>query len=144
MEFGTQQRIDVGRRIKGARQANDLTAQQLAKLAGLSPGYLSEVERGLSAVSSEKLARIARVLQVTVDYLLEGPRETPKAEDEVRIPAALSAAAEQLRLSHKATLRLLQGKESLVAKRSAAHDADWALQDWVRFYKKVKDYLPND
>ena len=141
MPPANQDRIEVGRRIKQLRNAQGLTVQELATKSGVSPGYISEVERGLSAVSVDKLSQIAAGLGVGVDFLLHEQPEVSK-QGVVGLPAALSAAAERLNLSHRATLTLLQGKLSLTARRSQAESAEWDVDDWLRFYEQVKDYLP--
>jgi transcriptional regulator with XRE-family HTH domain len=135
-------RVEVGRRIKRLRQSQELTAAELAKRAGVSAGYLSEVERGLSAVSIDKLRQISEGLGVTVDGLLGDSPTESSGEAVVEIPAALSAAAEQLNLSHRATLTLLQGQRSLTARRSRSEASEWSVQDWIRFHEQVKAYLP--
>jgi transcriptional regulator with XRE-family HTH domain len=108
----------------------------------VSAGHVSEIERGKSAVSWEKLVQIAEALKVGVTALVEGTDEELK-QQEVRIPAALSAAAERLNLSHRATLALLQGKLSLTARRSQSEEIEWSTDDWVRFYSQVKEFLPD-
>ena len=135
-------RIEVGKRIKRLRQAQDLTGHDLAKRSNISAGYLSEVERGLSAVSVDKLKQVAEGLGVGVDVLLGD--HSPEVQDQsvVQIPAALSAAAEQLNLSHRATLTLFQGQRSLLARRSKSEHSEWDVEQWVKFYEQVKDYLP--
>jgi transcriptional regulator with XRE-family HTH domain len=135
-------RAEVGRRIKQLRQSQTLTVQDLAKRSSVSAGYLSEIERGLSAVSVDKLMQIAEGLGVGVDTLLgEAPEGVP-GQNVVQIPAALSLAAEQLNLSHRATLALLQGQRSLMARRSRSDHGEWGVEEWLRFYEQVKDYLP--
>ena len=60
-------------RIKSLRKKDKLTLDQLAEQAGLSKSYLWELEnKDLPRPSGEKLAGLARVLNVTVDYLLGG------------------------------------------------------------------------
>lgn len=134
------QRLEVGRRIKRLRQAQDITGQELAKRSNISAGYLSELERGLSAVSVDKLKQVAEGLGVGVDVLLGDSQ----AEDQnvVQIPAALSSAADQLNLSYRATLALFQGQRSLLARRSKSEQSEWDVDQWVKFYEQVKDYLP--
>jgi len=133
------ERGEIGRRIRVLRKSRDLSIQRLAELAGISPGYLSEVERGSSAPSGEKLARIASELGVSTDYLLTGVTSTTAP---VQVPAGLAAAAEQLNLTYAQTIRLLAGKRSLVARRSSGEqEDDWAKADWIEFYKKVSPYL---
>lgn len=138
-----QQRAEVGRRIKRLRHAQDLTVHDLAKRSTISAGYLSEVERGMSAVSIDKLKQIAVGLGVGVDALLDDSQQEYPGQNVVQIPAALSAAAEQLNLSYRATLALFQGKKSLLAKRSNSDEAEWDINEWVKFYKQVKNYLPD-
>lgn len=137
-------RAELGKRIKDLREKRDMNAQRVAKLAEMSPGYLSEVERGLSAISFEKLVRLAEVLGVSVGYFEGDQPEAAQPGSEVRIPAALSKAAEKLELSYRATLSLLEGKESLVARRSKSREKEWTVDEWVEFYESVKDYLPDD
>lgn len=142
MESERPDRVEVGQRIKRLRMAQKLTVQELAKRGGVSPGYLSEVERGLSAVSVDKLTQIASGLGVGVDVLLG--EETPSASKGiVQIPAALSTAADQLNLSHRATLTLLRGQRTLTARRSDAETDEWSVQQWLTFYEQVKEYLPD-
>jgi transcriptional regulator with XRE-family HTH domain len=120
--------------------ARGITGQKLALMAEISPAYLSEVERGQSEISSEKLLRIAQSLGVNVQSLLEETQE-PQESSQVVIPAALQEAAEELELSFKNTVRLLQGRQSLAARRSSGKDLEWKKSDWISFYTSVKEYL---
>jgi len=113
--------------------------QELAKRSKVSAGYLSEVERGLSAISIDKLMQIAEGLGTGVEALLDEGYEGAAEGDFVRIPTALSAAADRLNLSHRATLRLLQGRMSLTARRSRSDEPEWGVEDWLRFHDQVKD-----
>lgn len=133
---------EIGRRIKRLRVSKELTVQQLAARAGVSAGYISEVERGLSAISVDKLMRIAHGLEASIETLINSLPAGPLTHPEITIPIALSEAADQLRLSHRATLTLLQGQRSLTARRSNSQPDEWDVQQWVQFYKQVKTYLP--
>lgn len=106
----------------------------------MSPGYLSEVERGHSAISGEKLARLAQELGSTADYLLSGRTDQPDSSA-IHIPSGLSEAAKVLDLTYAQTLRLLAGKQSLVAHRSTKVEQEWTKDNWIDFYRKVKPYL---
>ena len=86
--------------------------------------------------------QIAEGLGIGVDALLDETPDVSAGKEVVRIPAALSDAAEQLNLSHRATLTLLQGKMSLTARRSQSEAAEWSVDDWIRFHEQVKHYLP--
>jgi transcriptional regulator with XRE-family HTH domain len=53
----------IGTAIRTAREAKDIGLRQLAALVGLSPTYLSHVERGLCSVpTAERIADIAAAL----------------------------------------------------------------------------------
>jgi transcriptional regulator with XRE-family HTH domain len=71
-------------RIKALRKNAKLTLDQLAPQAGLSKSYLWELEnRDLPRPSGEKLAGLAKALNVTVDYLLGGdPAENLEAAED--------------------------------------------------------------
>jgi transcriptional regulator with XRE-family HTH domain len=118
-----------------------MTAKELAAHADISPSYLSEVERGASAIAGEKLFRISRHLRVSLSFLLEGRGDPSQRTDEIRIPTALAEAAEQLKLSYSTTVRLLQGKQSLAARRSSIADKVWQVGDWIDFHRRVKEYI---
>jgi transcriptional regulator with XRE-family HTH domain len=71
-------------RIKSLRKKEKLTLDQLAEQAGLSKSYLWELEnKDLPRPSGEKLAGVAKALNVTVDYLLGGdPAENLEAAED--------------------------------------------------------------
>lgn len=58
----------VGREVKDLRKASDVTLGQLAKATGLSQGYLSQIERGISSPSVKALHSISRALGVTISW----------------------------------------------------------------------------
>jgi DNA-binding XRE family transcriptional regulator len=59
-------RESVGRELREERLASGRRLIDVAREAGVSPQYLSEVERGLKDPSSELLAAIAGALGLTV------------------------------------------------------------------------------
>jgi transcriptional regulator with XRE-family HTH domain len=135
-------RVELGRRIKEKR--GEMTAKALAEKAGISASYLSEVERGVSAISSEKLLSLARHLGVGVEYLLEGEENATHniGPQDVQIPAALSEAAESLDLSFYQTLRLLQARKTLRARRTSSEvESELNKEGWVKFFQRVKDFM---
>jgi len=56
--------------LRSARVAQGRTLSQVALRAGISLGYLSEVERGVKEVSSEMLASICGALGVPLSHVL--------------------------------------------------------------------------
>ncbi len=64
--------IDVrhlGDYIREQRSASDISLRQLAKLAGVSNPYLSQIERGLRKPSAEILQQIAKGLRISAEAL---------------------------------------------------------------------------
>jgi transcriptional regulator with XRE-family HTH domain len=91
-----------------------MNQDRLAELAGLSKGFLSDVENGKRNIGSENLLKIANVLGASVDYLLRGDVAEPAKADPVVIPSELSQAAGELELSYAATIELLEAHRSIV------------------------------
>jgi transcriptional regulator with XRE-family HTH domain len=60
----------LGRRLRALRTDRDETLAQTAERAGISPQYLSEVERGRKEASSEMIAALAGALGVSVAGLM--------------------------------------------------------------------------
>ena len=58
-------------RVKKIREAQGLTQQQLAKLAGVTQPYLHDLEKGNRGARPETWARIAEALGVKVEELRE-------------------------------------------------------------------------
>ena len=56
----------LGRRLRVLRQEQQETLSETATRAGISPQYLSEIERGLKEPSSEMIAAVAGALEVTL------------------------------------------------------------------------------
>jgi transcriptional regulator with XRE-family HTH domain len=62
----------LGNRLRSLRTDRDETLAQTAERAGISPQYLSEIERGRKEASSEMIAALAGALGVTVADLMTG------------------------------------------------------------------------
>jgi transcriptional regulator with XRE-family HTH domain len=62
----------LGRRLRALRQDQQETLSETAARAGLSPQYLSEIERGRKEPSSEMIAALAGALGLTVADLMAG------------------------------------------------------------------------
>lgn len=64
--------MEVGRRVRRARESAGLTQERFAELVGISPQNVSCVERGLAGVSLTVLRRMCQILSVPSDTLLMG------------------------------------------------------------------------
>ena len=60
----------VGQRIKAAREARNLTQEELAALVNLSTTHVSVIERGLKVTKLDTFVAIANALDVSADSLL--------------------------------------------------------------------------
>lgn len=60
----------VGQRIKAAREAKNLTQEELAALVNLSTTHVSVIERGLKVTKLDTFVAIANALDVSADVLL--------------------------------------------------------------------------
>jgi transcriptional regulator with XRE-family HTH domain len=60
---------DVGDYIREQRRAAQVSLRQLARLAGVSNPYLSQIERGLRKPSAEILQQIAKGLRISAEQL---------------------------------------------------------------------------
>ena len=65
----------LGSRLRTLRTDRDETLAQTAERAGISPQYLSEIERGRKEASSEMIAALAGALGITVADLMTGAAE---------------------------------------------------------------------
>src|SRR5690606_27806137 len=67
-------------KVRSLRKSADMTLDSLAEATGISKSYLWEIENRKVPIkpSAEKLAAIAAVFNVTIDYLLEEDVEEPQ------------------------------------------------------------------
>ena len=80
----------LGTRLRALRTDRDETLAQTADRAGISPQYLSEVERGRKEPSSEMIAALAGALDTTLADLTRAVTEDLRR---AAPPVALAMAA---------------------------------------------------
>ncbi len=61
----------IGARIKSLRTAKQYTLKQVSEETGLSMGFLSQVERGISSVAIDSLAKISKCLGTTLSSFFD-------------------------------------------------------------------------
>jgi transcriptional regulator with XRE-family HTH domain len=66
-----QDTIKIGARLRSARMARELTLEEVAKRAGVSKGFLSQLERDATAASVATLNRICGALEIRLGSLFE-------------------------------------------------------------------------
>lgn len=79
--------VNLGLRLRTARQKSGMTLRELARQLSVSPSFLSQIENGKSQPSVATLYSMAQTLGVSIDHLFEGT-ETPAEEVEAKVLAA--------------------------------------------------------
>lgn len=84
---------DIGEYIRQQRNNAKISLRQLAKLAGVSNPYLSQIERGVRKPSAEILQQIAKGLRISAEalYVQAGILDLPTGGP---VPDAIRAATE--------------------------------------------------
>src|SRR5215210_8959044 len=113
----TAARSQVGDFIREQRSAAKVSLRELARTAGVSNPYLSQVERGLRKPSAEILASIARGLKISAESLYEQAGILDRRSGSPDTVAAIRAD-EALSERHKAVL--LELYETYVREHKAA------------------------
>lgn len=68
----------LGNRIKSLRLTKGATQENFAEYMDVSVGYISQMERGITKISLERLACISEYLDCDMAYLLEGVNANDK------------------------------------------------------------------
>lgn len=134
----------VGDRIRERRVELKFTQEELAVKAGISKGFLSDVETGKRNISAETLLDLTRVLGMSLDAVMKEEDIQPSTGEngEVQIPAPLVELARRENLTFVQALMLLDMQRQIIAHRSL-REKEIGLDevDWPKFYGKVKDFL---
>lgn len=69
---------DIGNKIKELRLNKKMTLRELSENTGLSIGFLSQLERGLTSIATDSLMRIAESLDVDLNYFFISPKKKNK------------------------------------------------------------------
>ncbi|MGL5012456.1 MAG: helix-turn-helix domain-containing protein [Paracoccaceae bacterium] len=73
-QIAEQEEADsLGARLRARRKALGLTMQKVAEEAGLTIGFISQIERGLASPSLSSLAAVSRVLDLDTSELFAQP-----------------------------------------------------------------------
>jgi transcriptional regulator with XRE-family HTH domain len=107
----------VGDYIREQRSAARVSLRELARAAGVSNPYLSQVERGLRKPSAEILASIARGLKISAESLYE---QAGILDRRSGTPDTLAAIRSDPALSERHKAVLLELYETYVREHAAA------------------------
>ena len=113
---------DIGAYIRQQREGAQVSLRQLAKVAGVSNPYLSQVERGLRKPSAEILQQIAKGLRISAEalYVRAGILEQREAN------AVTDSVLADLELTERQKQVLLEIYQSFRSENERAKPADWA------------------
>lgn len=65
----------IGARIRALRLAQKMTLKQISEESGLSAGFLSQLERGMSSIAIDSLATLAGILGVSLASFFDVSQE---------------------------------------------------------------------
>lgn len=85
---------ELGGALRARRKELGLTMQCVADQAGLTAGFISQVERGLTAPSLASLASVAEVLQSPLSSFLQPPVQSSHTTHKTSRPAYSVAGAD--------------------------------------------------
>jgi len=108
-----RKRPDLGTFIRQQREIAQQSIRDLAKRAGVSNPYLSQIERGLRKPSADILQQIARALEISAETLYE--RAGMLDPKEAQGNAVVDAVANDLRLNDEQKQAMLAIYRSFVA-----------------------------
>lgn len=132
----------VGQRINYIRNEKGLTLEALADLSGLSKSFIWEVEQDRSGISGRRLLQVADALNASVEFLLRGgPAPKEYEPQSIEVPRSLGELAEEVGLTYRQTMTLLDIERSIVARRGGGPRATKAKEEWRSLYRAVKPFL---
>ena len=79
--------MKIGERIRSLREMSNLTQEELAERAGLTKGFISQIERDLTSISLDSLAQILEALDENIsDFFREASQEKIVYQEKDRVP----------------------------------------------------------
>jgi transcriptional regulator with XRE-family HTH domain len=88
--------VHIGKRVRSRRDILNLTQEDIARELGVTHQHISRIERDQAEPSLDLLAKLARVLGTTADFLLTGRDSPPTdAAGAIRAEPNLSPAAKK-------------------------------------------------
>jgi len=116
---------EVGSYIREQRRSAQISMRQLAKLAGVSNPYLSQIERGVRKPSAEILQQIAKGLRISAEALYIQAGILDERESDSEVPGALLADTTITERQKQVLLEIYESfrRENAAAAAAQASDA---------------------
>ncbi|HEX5413791.1 MAG TPA: helix-turn-helix transcriptional regulator [Terriglobia bacterium] len=126
----------INDRIKAIRERKRLSASELARMAGVNPSEISQIESGRKrSPRLDTVQRIARALDVSIDYL------SGQVEHEGSLARALALEALNLYLREsKLDEDEVRGLLGVVETEAAPI---W-VEEWGKFVVNLRSFLSNN
>lgn len=74
----------LGERIKRARKKLNITQEQLGEMSDVTSAYIGQIERNERTPSLKRLKKIAKQLDISVEYLIVGAKSTVEINEELK------------------------------------------------------------
>jgi transcriptional regulator with XRE-family HTH domain len=122
--MGSLSMRDLGDYIREQRHAAQVSLRQLARMAGVSNPYLSQIERGLRKPSAEILQQIAKGLRISAEqlYIHAGILDEREGDSDV-----VTAVLGDVGLTERQKQVLLEIYESFRKENAAVRGADLSV-----------------
>jgi transcriptional regulator with XRE-family HTH domain len=108
----------LGEFIRSQRELHELSMRQLARMAGISNPYLSQIERGLRDPSERVLEAIARSLELSAETLYEQAGLAEEGEEDA-VPEVVRAIETDPNLKVRQRQSLIEIYRAFVAENDA-------------------------
>ena len=79
----------IGKEVRKQREYLGLTQDAASELLGISPQFLSEIERGIKGISADTLYKICTKLSISADTVLPGKRASANTSALIELIATL-------------------------------------------------------
>ena len=89
---------EVGQRIRAQRLICKMSQEELGDRVGITFQQIQKYEKGTNRVAAGRLIRIAEILEVPVNFLMEGDKSTSGSADQVNSALSFLKTAGAVRL----------------------------------------------
>ncbi len=137
--------VAIGGRVRQRRRELSLTQEGLAERAGLSKSFVSEVEGGQASASGLMYLKLARALDVSVEWVLTGglPERQVAQTSDILIPAAVAELAEEQGWSYSETLDVAAALQTVVARRTRGRRWEPGREELIALANAVRGLQPD-
>lgn len=74
--------VEIGKRVRIAREQSSMTREKLAECIDVTPRFVADIERGSVGISVPNLKRLCEVLHISSDFILWGSPDNKISIDE--------------------------------------------------------------